>query len=81
MPVHTRTQYICDRCGWDSETARREVFDDFGHLYLSWNGSTGGYGWDGSCGGSSHQGKAYLCLQCTWEFLSFIKPEYTTEIK
>lgn len=73
MAITTRTQYVCDRCGWDSEKSPRQRLDDFGHLNVQWNGVSGGYGWDGSSGGASIQDKAYLCLDCLRSFLKFMK--------
>lgn len=75
MPVTTRTQYVCDRCGWDSEKTPHKKFDDFGHCNVQWDGITGGYSMDGSSGGATHKGKAWICLECTRAFLAFIKPE------
>lgn len=72
MPVSTRTQWICDRCGWDSEKAEKAKFADFGETNLSWNGHTGGYSCMGDSGGSTHKGTAWLCLECTRAFLRFI---------
>lgn len=73
MAVTTRTIYTCDRCGWDSDKNPRPKLANFGHLDVKWQGDIGGYGFDGACGGTSLQGKAYLCLDCTNEFLKWIK--------
>lgn len=75
MPVKQRTQYICDRCGWDSEKNPHKFPHDFGDCTVSWQGHLGGYGLGGHVGGCEVKGKAWLCLQCTRAFLAFIKEQ------
>lgn len=72
MAVTQRTQYVCDRCGWDSEKTPRQPRDDFGDLTVQWNGSIGGYSCMGDSAGTTLKDKAWLCLECTRDFLAFI---------
>lgn len=65
--------YKCDRCGHETEDSgdTREMVS--GSTNLSYKGSLGGKGYDGGWGGSGHEGKAWLCHDCSQDFLKFMK--------
>lgn len=71
--TRTITEYTCDRCGatqadpWSSQGR-----SEWGGLSLAFRGSTGSRSWDGAGAEVKHEGKGWLCLKCTADFLKFI---------
>ena len=63
----------CDRCKTTENTGDMEGRDEWGETSLSWSGHTGGRCYDGSAGGCNHEGKGWLCLRCTRDFLAFMR--------
>ncbi len=59
----------CDRCGTTEDTSISQGRDEWGELYINYNGHTGARGWDGSGYGGIYKGKFWLCNKCAYDFL------------
>lgn len=73
MATKTITINICDRCGSEHDHADYMKGNQWGQMNVAWKGDTGGRAYDGAAGGLNHEGKAWLCMPCTDEFLTFMK--------
>lgn len=80
MATETTTIDICDRCGSRHNRADYTKGNSWGQLNLTWSGDMGGRAWDGAAGGTSVNGKAWLCLQCMDDFLHFMRPVHRVEL-
>lgn len=74
MPKTTKTVTVveCDRCGSTEDTGITEGRQAWGELNLVYKGHTGGRSWDGAGGGCNLEGKVWLCMNCTDDFLRFM---------
>lgn len=63
---------ICDRCGAVGDTGYSDRTQQWGELYIDYKGGRG-YPFDGNLGGQNIKQSAWLCLNCTDAFLSFMR--------
>lgn len=71
--THTITINVCDRCGSEHNQADYMKGNQWGQMNVGWRGDIGGRAYDGSAGGNTIEGKAWLCLPCTEGFLAFMQ--------
>lgn len=73
----TITVAVCDRCKREGDTSETVGRQQWGETHVAYKGHTGGRTWQGDAGGCSHEGKKWLCLQCTQHFLDFMSGKAT----
>lgn len=71
MATETTVVNVCDRCGSRNNRDDYMKGNSWGQLTVTWSGDRGGRTYDGTAGGITLKGKAWLCESCTEEFLSF----------
>lgn len=68
----TVTVAVCDRCKREGDTSEMEGRQEWGEMTVGYRGHTGGRTLQGDAGGSSYEGKKWLCLHCAKAFLHFM---------
>lgn len=64
---------ICDRCGAVGDTSTSSQRKEWGELYIEYRGERGSRAYDGTAAGQNIKGSAWLCMNCTNAFMSFME--------
>lgn len=70
-------KYVCDRCGFQSDTESPMIGNECGNATVTYRAQKGARSWNGDMGGASSKGELFLCLGCRDDFMLFISNKPT----